>query len=373
MLDSITLIDFQKHKKRTIEFSPGVTTLVGRSRAGKTSVIRALIWLCLNRPRGDHIIRHGADGTKAILRLDGRKVVRKKRKGKENSYAVDGKVFKAFSSKVPDEVEKVLNVSEINFQRQLDPPFWFTLSPGDVSKNLNQIVNLGAIDDALSRAASETRRAHMNLEVRKEALKDAIRRKKELRWVPEFLADLERYETIERQYKHYRDSRASVASAVGELLRYSRRAVRVRELTLGAANAVRLGAETLNVASRAAELRNLVANVIASAERLASPAPDITELQAVRDDADATAERRRKLESLLEDTTNTRDRVWELDRELETADRRLISVTPKTCPACGQTIPVNRSRHSAQTCTSHITPRSPAVPSRTGMPLRKDS
>jgi exonuclease SbcC len=181
MLSALTLVNYQKHKLLEITFDQNITTIVGSSERGKSAIIRALVWLALNRWNGSKKdIHSGATFAKVKLKVDGREVVRKS--GKGNLYRLDKKVFRAFGNQVPQEIAKLLNVSEVNFQEQFEPHFWLSQSPGEVSRELNAIVDLDVIDTSLAELASETRKAKLTYEINKDAYSKAVKEKKALEW-----------------------------------------------------------------------------------------------------------------------------------------------------------------------------------------------
>lgn len=159
---SIVLESFQRHGLLGFEFSPGITTIRGETDRGKSSVLRALRWACLNDLGGDEFIREGARRTKVELVVESpplrAKIVRGKG-DKGNLYSLGKQEFKAFGSGVPEAISSLLNVSEINFQGQHDAPFWFSESAGEVSRQLNAIVDLSVIDTSLAFVVAEVRRA----------------------------------------------------------------------------------------------------------------------------------------------------------------------------------------------------------------------
>ncbi len=185
MLSKLVVTGFQKHdKKITIEFNQ-VTTIVGPTDTGKSALLRALRWICQNVPSGNSFISHSKDVVTVRLLVDDHLVVHKRTKNL-NIYKLDEKVYKAFGGKVPDTIVALLNVSDLNFQAQLDSPFWFCETPGKVSQELNQIVNLSEIDNTLTNIASELRKARSTIDVCETRLADAIEQKKSLSWVVEF-------------------------------------------------------------------------------------------------------------------------------------------------------------------------------------------
>jgi DNA repair protein SbcC/Rad50 len=151
MISKLILHNFQCHPYLCVEFDKGVTTLVGKSDIGKSAILRALQWVATNKPSGSAFISHGSDSTKVSVLIDDQVLKRKKGKG-GNKYQINTKDLVAFNQDVPEEVALLFNVDpELNFQNQHTGPFWFNTSAGEVSRNLNQIINLGAIDRVLAK------------------------------------------------------------------------------------------------------------------------------------------------------------------------------------------------------------------------------
>lgn len=155
MLQKLKIKNFQTHKTLLIDLSPTITTIVGRSDVGKSAIYRAIRWIATGLPKGNDFIRWGEKSTSVLLEVDKHKVVRKK--GSSNVYQLDGKLFKALRTDIPDEIKGILNLSTINFQSQHDSPFWFAESAGEISRQLNAIVDLSLIDTSIKKAISKTR------------------------------------------------------------------------------------------------------------------------------------------------------------------------------------------------------------------------
>jgi DNA repair ATPase RecN len=205
MIESIIIRNFRLHKKLTIEFDPQVTTIIGKSYAGKSTIIRALKWACLNRPPGMSVIRWGSKYAKAILKVDGHKITRYRGKG-NNLYNLDEKKLAAFGNDVPSCIAKLLNVNENNFQGQHSLPFWFGETAGEVSRKLNGIVNLSVIATTLSTVNSMLNKAKARVDISKERLAETKRKKKELAFVDEMVGDWSKVQKLNALYeaKHAR-------------------------------------------------------------------------------------------------------------------------------------------------------------------------
>lgn len=215
MIRSLTIRNFQAHRRLKIRLDKWVTTIVGPSDVGKSAVVRALRWLSLNRPQGMGFVRHGTKAASVTVRTHGR-TVRRTRGDASNTYTLGGKGkhlrLQAFGSGVPTEVQDLLKVSELNFQRQHDAPFWFSLSPGEVSKQLNDIINLRKIDTTL---------AHINARLRKSVAthgvcKDRLHQYREKRRGLVAYKEADRvFQSIERDQRQLQDAKDTHDEVLG--------------------------------------------------------------------------------------------------------------------------------------------------------------
>jgi len=154
MIRSIQLENFQAHRLSNLEFCDGLNVITGSSDSGKSSIIRAFLWVLKNRPTGDSVrnwnCKKGDKTEVSIFLDDDRLAVIKTRIDGKATYKIqtesDYDVFEAFKQDVPDEIVSTLNLSEINVQTQHDPYFLLNDSPGEVARKLNELVGLDAID-----------------------------------------------------------------------------------------------------------------------------------------------------------------------------------------------------------------------------------
>ena len=148
----LTLSNFQIHQKpATLEIPENETTYVeGDSDIGKSSRLRAMRWLCENKPDGGSFVTFKQPrGTNSLVRLemDGRVIERERGKSK-NTYRMDGETFEAFGRSVPEPIAKFLALSPYAFQLQGEVPFLIGASPTDAAKILSEACGLGVIDTA---------------------------------------------------------------------------------------------------------------------------------------------------------------------------------------------------------------------------------
>lgn len=160
MFKKLTIENFKSHKKTELNFHPGVNVIVGDPQSGKTNISRALLLLTSNKPLGADYLPHFLDGegeAKIQLRLsEGSTVILRKRIGttktgervvREASYSLGDQKFQGMNKEVPDTILSLLNLGELNLQRQFDSPYLILSSPGEVARAFNRITRLEKVDE----------------------------------------------------------------------------------------------------------------------------------------------------------------------------------------------------------------------------------
>jgi len=346
MIESLTLHNFQKHKHLKVEFDPHITTITGPTNGGKSAIIRAIRWLCLNQPTGAALSRMrpqrtGSKYVKAVLKVDGHTITRKKSKT-ANLYILDGKKFKAFGAGVvPPEIASILNITEVNFQQQHDLHFWFSLTPGQVSKELNKIVNLEEIDQALAYIGSRVRQSKAEAEVSRQRLHQARQAYKKSKWVKEADAKLQEVEAQqalqeETHLKHVR---------LHSLLKQATEAIDNRDNTDKALICLKeahdKGLETSRLAKRVHGLQELLDTITASKADVSAEIPDISLLEEAESKVQQIQKRKESLVTLLTAIARAEDYQCDLANEYARASKKLQKFQrqqPQICPTCGQKI-----------------------------------
>ncbi len=113
MLKNVKLKNFQSHIDTEINLDKGVNCIVGSSDSGKSSIVRALKWLILNRPQGD-AFKNNETKPKDTVSIECNGIIRKKNK-KENSYVLNNETLKAIKTDVPQEIQNCLLVLYLLF------------------------------------------------------------------------------------------------------------------------------------------------------------------------------------------------------------------------------------------------------------------
>lgn len=153
MIKNITIHNFQSHKDTSLDLHEGVNSLTGDSDAGKSAIMRSIIWALSNDLQGDFYVSNWAKNSKGkqteecSVTIDN---VKRYRSPDGNGYEVNGNKFEALRNNVPEQVKKELNIGEVNIQRQLDGPFMLSYTAGENARYINELVNLTFIDEALT-------------------------------------------------------------------------------------------------------------------------------------------------------------------------------------------------------------------------------
>ena len=194
MITKIEIKNFQSHKNTVLEFDKGVNVICGESDNGKSAVIRAIRWVVENQPQGtEKINSNWNEDFKEPLSVKlytEKGYVERIRDKKRNGYNIckNGEkeiVLDAIGKGVPKEVTDFLNVSDVNFQFQLDPPYLLTKSAGEASKYLNEIVHLDSIDKIMSIADSDKRQLSSEQKIVESDIKKLEEELKNTEWIDE--------------------------------------------------------------------------------------------------------------------------------------------------------------------------------------------
>lgn len=229
MIKSIELKNFRSHKDSKLVFSNGINTIIGSSGRGKTQVLRAFYWVKDNKPDGLSYISHfnrDAKGnpiepTEVILELENNVFIIRSRSKEFDGYKIikneKEKTFEAMNRKVPEEVTTLLNLTEVNVQKQMDAPFLLSGSAGEAARFLNGIIRLDIIDNVLGKADMKHRKLVKDKELNEREIENASLNIKKLMWVDDAKQICTLAETVEKEIKINNNSFNTITFLQSEL------------------------------------------------------------------------------------------------------------------------------------------------------------
>jgi len=334
MLKRLQIRNFQAHERFRIEFDPKITAIVGPTDSGKSSILRAIRWIVTNRPRGDGFVRDGTDECWSRIKIDDRYIGRKR--GKENVYRIDKKTLKAFGSDVPEEVTNILNLGEVNFQGQHDPPFWFSLTAGEVARQLNQIVDLSLMDTLQGSLAHRLRASVARGGIIEDRLTEAKRSESELSWVPSMVDSLGRLERMETAKDHTAGQIRSLRDSLGKARSYQRTIGMLRGVVSAGQEAMQKGRDARKASKHVTTLTELLGEISHLEGVVEKPVPDISSLSGMQVKLDGEGEDFWKLNTMIEKMRRAGTERQKTKDRLEDATRVLEEETEGLCPVCGK-------------------------------------
>jgi len=336
VISSIRLRDFQAHSDLTVEFDGLVTTIVGPSDCGKSSVIRALRWACLNVGVSS-LIRDGAKKAEVSVVVDDA-VVKRGKSSSDNIYVLDDEEFRAFRTEVPQSIEQILNIDEISFQNQHDPVYWFSSTSGDVSRQLNAVVDLEIVDRALAAATSEYNKAKNVVQMAEDRLAEAKQEKLSLLWVTKADEGFVLVESLESSVKDLKTNEFALSDAILRAAHTGADAKRLRQIHTDGIKVVAVAQVAGRLQSSADVLSRRIDDVKRAAAEMYRRPPSFGAIDAAYEDHKLAVKRLTNLQSTLSVCRSNKDTMVN-DRQAaaEIADT-LRERMDGVCPICGKAL-----------------------------------
>lgn len=194
MIESLHLVNFETHKDSLIEFCPGITVIRGSTDQGKSTIRRALTYVAFSKPvqgrPGDKLkdshVTIRCTGIPAITRgrTGGKKGKNYYKIGSKEITGEEADPLKAFKRTVPEEISRMLDLSEVNIQEQFKEYYLLQSTAGQVAKTIHKLLGMDMVDKTAKVANSAIKAQAKLLESRKTQIKNIE-------------ADIKKYEYVE--------------------------------------------------------------------------------------------------------------------------------------------------------------------------------
>lgn len=343
MIESAALTNFQRHARRAVAFDRRVTVISGRTDAGKSSVLRAVRFACLNKPAGDAFVRKGADFAEVTLVADGRTLVRH-RGADGNYYLLDGVRYEFDAENkrgVPDPIAQFLAVGDANFASQHDGAYWFDRTPGEVSRELNAIVNLALIDRTLANLAAGVRDARAEVKVTERRAAEARERADALAWTKLVAGRLAALEERGRAVAEAVARHERLRELLAELVDAEATHRRGKALIRRGDKCLQRGERLQALTARIDHLQRVLSGMrkLEMQAKLGKVGKRFDRIDALAVDLRGRRERAASLADLLTHIRAAEDDLCRARESTATAEAELGELVGTTCPVCGSTIP----------------------------------
>jgi len=349
MIRLVKIEHFGKHKVLDVTLDL-VTTFTGDNNSGKSTALRAIRWVLTNRPKGTTFKGNFGRSKFARVRLDVDKHRVTRSRGRLNVYKLDGKVLKSFKTSPPKPVEIIANVGDANFQGQIDAPFWFTMRPGDVAKQLNKIINLSVIDQIVAAASKQVSKAKSEVKVSKERLKKVKAVVQDTQWADKIAKRLTRLDKRRESLGALRSQCDTLSAAINGVLALG---AKLNELDCILEISQRLIAANhkwRGVRKRRRELERTLERIEQLAKKRGK-IPSVRKLMLLDQKYQTHRDKVRELSRTIFALDNLGYELCQLDAKMEKTEAKLRKT--KRCPVCGRSLSQSRSATSTRTSNAH--------------------
>lgn len=364
--------NFQSIKDLSIQLNPGVNSIVGHSDCGKTAfAFRLLNWVINNRPSGDEFHSWNGGDPYGSITLDEKYQVTRLKIKNANYYTLtppdqtpeqiieligtqpnkrprDHHVFEAFGTSVPAPITRALNISDINFQFQLDDVFMFSKSPGLIARQLNSVADLGVIDVAKKNINEREKTEKAAKEKAETDVKRYTEELTEFAWLPEAEGCLNKLEAQEQKIGQLINEEKRLGELIDEIVNTTTTLEEHEKNSL-----LPYAGETETLVNRENEittkereytnLKTLVATIqfleteIREYDSLVAMETEVNGLLTQIESAEIKRREYRILNELLVTIRSLERQVTEIDNEIGLYEREFEKLMDElgVCPVCG--------------------------------------
>lgn len=299
MIKSIKISNFQSHKKTFLKFKKGVNIISGKSDCGKSAIFRSFKWVLRNKPSGNSFKSYWNKNTGVEIKFFDNNIL-KRSKGKENVYTLNKKKYKSFGQDIPPPIKGITKISDINLQTQFSPPFLLTVSPGEISKYLNSLVNLKDIDISQSNIQKIIRKETQSLTSFKLAKKELEEDVEKYSWVEAAEKKIKNLNLLEQEILNEEKQQKIVEEVIQNIILEQRKLTRLQKIDIKKANCL---LNEIEIKCKKMEDKNLCLN---------------------------------KIEKNIHLIGEEEIKILNLQKELKELNKTFKELFPNECPLCGR-------------------------------------
>jgi len=361
MIKSINTENFETHINTSIDLHPGVNTFVGESDEGKSGIVRQIKWNSKNRPKGDSYRNDALDPKKKSDKLkltqvkidyEGSGIVTRARDGFKsgvNHYQIGVKEpLRALRMDVPDEVQELTRMKDVNIQGQHPTEQYFMLAdkPGQVAKQFNKVAGLTIMDDAIKSINSQVRTCNTEIAITKKEIEAKTKELKDTEWVlkAEKLADkLSKYE---KKLNKKKAELKAIGDAVHLIEEIDKKLKRFDDIGDAKIRLKELETEKLNISTKENDIEDIDNTILAmkSVDTALKNTVNVTDakkmlksLETLRSNIDEDQEKIDNISDLLAKIKeNTKKETKATMKLIDAQQAHLKMWREEECPVCGR-------------------------------------
>lgn len=182
-INKIVLHNWQAHENLELNFSDGLNIITGLSDTGKSSIRRAIDWICTNLKISENDFRReNSKETSVILFLDNEFEIERIRTDSINRYIIrkegyEDKIFDNIGTSIPEEVKQILGMDlitidkeslNLNIAQQLTLPFLLDFPASFRAKLFNKLTGNEPLDQTFQACNKEKLSINKEIQVLEE-------------------------------------------------------------------------------------------------------------------------------------------------------------------------------------------------------------
>ncbi len=338
MLKKLHLKNFQKHEDLCIDLTDR-NVIQGQSDRGKSSILRALHWVCFNRPSGTDFRRENTDTVEVTVYTDQGDVITRGRSKKESYYILNGDKYTGIGTDVPEPITKALPISSLNISRQHEGHFLLSGSKPDASRYIFSLIGLEEMDKSLSVAESKRRGLNSQHISMTEELETKKERFKKYKNVPEMVERLHILEKMNTRLQALQSQKSGLQSILSSIASIETHLIPIPEID----SILTLVLENRDLVKNSTNLANIIDtyNAIAvpcTLEQVKEAEDALLSLNSLQEGIYAIAKQSKQLRAELDVIQNNERSMLSLKKELYVMEDVWKKEMKDICPLCGGTI-----------------------------------
>jgi DNA repair exonuclease SbcCD ATPase subunit len=348
MIEKLTIKNFQCHNDSTLDFVPGVNVIIGDSDKGKSAILKALSWVTDNRPLGNSFISWWSKKSEVSIIVDGISITREKSKTSNCYYIGDREdVYKAMGNDVPETIQNILNISDINYQKQLAAPFLLSSNSGEVARILNKTANLNVIDTAISKINSTLKAEKSELKNKKGLLILYEDQYKEFSDIDDIEKIIIRLEKNEAQHKQLVEDIEDIEDII-EAIEYNKNLISKYDSKLKYEKTVKSLTRMIEKYEDGKYTIKRLSETIEGAKKTKLKIKQYTNKIKYEEDIQDVfklIERKHSIDDKIKQIKTVYDNIFDAKETIKESkikesklNKKFISVVGDTCPLCGQEV-----------------------------------
>lgn len=344
----LELNNIQSHIDNKFTFSPFLNVIKGISNSsdiGKSVVVKGLRLLIENKA-SKRIRTRGATSPSSVTVSDENVTISRIKDDKLNGYILkevgkEDKEFKAIKTDIPYDVQKAMNLSEVNIQRQKDTFFLIDESSGQVAKELNKVSGLSTIDATLKRITSEINTITSSIRTQNEIIEKCKHGIEYTKWAEGASKDLEEIESLTEDIDDLKDKNQNVSSLVDSYSHYAKqiKCLLPESIVDDYKELISIQDETYDLKGQRELITNHVNSYGIAHEQLKNISVlDLSEINSIQEEIDALSITKKDVQSLVTSYNSLMLQIKSTDEKLDDILGSLGEI--EVCPTCGRPMEV---------------------------------